>query len=221
MAVDPSKIRFVDGFKIRNTLDDDFAIIHESSSEACYYAPKFYIPKGEIWFDHRFQDELDFLLRLEEVKDELTQTLSYHEARKKFKEMLCLTTAPPPIETERKPYEDGLTVVMVDGKVLRQYLDPEFIFGGHHLVYSYIPEKEIWLDTHMDPAEVPYILLHEKVEFDLMTKGKSYDVAHEFATAADKELRRADGVGAYPGEEAFTWFGKTNKELAHAFYVTD
>ena len=51
-----------------------------------------------------------------------------------------------------------------------------------------------------------------------MAQGKSYDMAHDFAVASEKELRRNNGVGAYPGEEAHPWKGKTNEELAQEFY---
>ncbi|MBI3963806.1 MAG: hypothetical protein HY341_02290 [Candidatus Kerfeldbacteria bacterium] len=84
--------------------------------------------------------------------------------------------------------------------LVRQYLDPDFIFGGHALVYSYIPSGELWLDALQDPREAPYHLLHERTEYTLMRKGVPYDSAHDLATAADKAERRKDGIGRYPGD---------------------
>jgi hypothetical protein len=217
IKIDRTKLKLVDGFKIRNTLDDDFVILHGFSTRASHYLPKFYIPQGEWWLDHRFKDEMDFFVRTEDTLNELMEALSYHEAREELKKIMCLPPPVPPYEVKREA-GDGYSLVMVDGKVIRQYIDPEFVFGGHDLVYPYVPKGEIWLDVNMDPAEVPYVLLHEKVERDLMAQNKSYDMAHDFAVSSEKELRRNNGVGAYPGEEAHPWKGKTNEELAQEFY---
>ncbi len=45
--------------------------------------------------------------------------------------------------------------------------------------------------------EQKYILHHELFELSLMEKGKSYNNAHDFANAAEKELRRNDKVTKY------------------------
>lgn len=44
MKIDRSKIRLVDAFKIRNTLDDDFAILHTHGKNPTAAHQKFYIP---------------------------------------------------------------------------------------------------------------------------------------------------------------------------------
>jgi hypothetical protein len=71
----------------------------------------------------------------------------------------------------------------------------------------------------MDPAEVQYMQLHEEYERNLMQGGKSYDVAHDFAIVADKELRRDNGDGAYPGDANYPWWGLSNEELAKEYYI--
>jgi len=68
MKKNKKKIIFFDGFKIRNTLDVNFGIIHQYSSKINEYTPKFYIPKREIWFDYIFKKELDLLLLIEEAQ---------------------------------------------------------------------------------------------------------------------------------------------------------
>lgn len=218
MKINRKKIRFVDGFKIRNHLDDDFAVLHAHATEAAYFEPKFYIPKGEWWFDYRFKDELDFFIHAEETLDKLLKTMSYEKARAQMTKMMRPSSKIPFFEKKRTKKE-GYTLVMVDGKTVRHYFDPEFVCGGHEFVYSYIPKKEIWLDVKMDKKEVSYVLLHEETERDLMAQGKSYDVAHEFATVADKELRRKNG-GSYPGDTRYIWKEKTNAQIAQEVTVS-
>ena len=210
-------LRQVDGFKIRNTLDIDFGLLHEASSQASYFAPKFYIPEHEIWLDHRFKDEKDFLLKLEEL--ETPDILKTYSAQRQYiKKALCISGPVPPYRISQSE-EGELTIVMVDGKIIRTHFDPEFIFGGHEFVYSYIPPREIWLDNLMDTDEVQYVLLHEKVERELMSKGKTYDIGHEYASVAEKEMRRTTGAGAYLGDDGHPWWGYTNEQLAQEYYV--
>lgn len=216
------KIVYVDGFKIRNTLDDNFGIIHQHSSEICYFSPNFYIPKGEWWIDHRFKKETEFLIRVEKYGE----THPYKKRRKeetaeKARAFLKALCAPPPIpKFEIKKNKRGrLSIVRVDGSIVRKYIDPEFIFGGHDLVYSYVPTNTIWLDINMDPAELPYILLHEAVERRLMAQKKTYDVAHEYATVADKEARRKDGAAKYPGDADYPWRGLSSKQIIKKYVI--
>ena len=96
---------------------------------------------------------------------------------------------------------------------MRRYLDPYFVLGGHDLVYSYIPKNTVWLDDVIDQKELPYILLHEKEERNIMEKGKSYDVAHRFAIAIDQEARIKDGLASYPGFEDYIFQNLTDKEI--------
>ena len=103
--------------------------------------------------------------------------------------------------------------MQVDGSIVRRYLDPEFILGGHDLVYSYVPANTIWLDAHMDPREMPYILLHEETERRLMSQKESYDFAHEIATVTDKEARRRGCKAKYPGDADYPWRGLSNQEI--------
>ena len=211
-------IRLVDGFKIRNTLDDDFGIFHRFSKKLSWFAPKFYIPEGESWLDYRYEAEQDFLTAVEDFVP--PPDLSYAEERKLILEKLGAPGDLPDFKVAAQEI-DGLKVFAVDGAVVRRYLDPGFILGGHDLVYDYVPKGEIWLDKHMDPAERKYILHHEVVEQKLMSEGKSYDVAHDFATASDKELRRQDGT-SYPGDDdpPFAWRHLSDEEIIAKYYVT-
>jgi len=202
------KIKLVDGFKIRNTLDPEFGIFHHQ---------KFYIPEGEGWLDYHYQEELDFLKRVEEIAPPAGST-TLTEWREYIKKTICL---PPPVPEFILPREnrEGQTLVMINGRIVRQYLDPEFILGGHDLVYPYILKGEIWLDANLDAAEIPYIFRHEVVERQYMAQGKSYDIAHDYATAAEKDLRRTQLKTRYPLDDDYPWRDRTNQELANEYYV--
>jgi len=95
------------------------------------------------------------------------------------------------------------SIIFVKGNIIMKYFDPDFIFGGHHYVYSYIPQKEIWLDIKADKQELPFIYLHEKIERDLMKKGKNYEEGHEVALSTEKIERRKAGA-CYPGDADYT-----------------
>lgn len=212
-------IRLVDGFKIRQTLDTEFIFLHTHRTEASSYDHKFYIPEDEWWLDHRVKDEQAFLSRMEMLQMP-REDMSYQEQREETKKQMCAAPPIPDFVRSRKK-ESGLAdIVVVDGTIVRQYIDPSFVFGGHHYVYPYVPENEIWLDDRMDPQEIPFVLLHEEIERNLMIEGKSYDVAHEYAVVAEKELRRKHGA-SYPGDAGYPYYGWSNEQLAALYYVSE
>ncbi len=194
------KIRYVDGFRIRSVLDPEFSICHAHSGSE--FSPKWYIPANEIWIDKQFKKETRLFLAYE-AEWQKTSLRSYHEWRKRIKERVAekSTTFSVVVKKEKK---HGMNIVSVDGTKVRLSIDPEFSFGGHHLVYSYVPKGEIWIDITQDPREIPYTLYHELVEYNHMKKGMTYDQAHDIATAYEKAKRRADGIGSYPGDETYT-----------------
>jgi len=211
------KIVYVDGFAIRNTLDDDFGICHAGMQSIAEPAAKFYIPATEIWVDYRYRDETNFLIAVDTFV-EPTAAETYDARRARAKEKFCDLGGVTDyiLRTESK---GELVIRYVDGAKVRRGFDPEFILGGHDFVYDYIPAPEIWLDDKMDPAELSFILLHEEVERRLMSEGKPYHIAHEYATARDKELRRARGVGSYPGDPAYPSRALSNQEIIKKYYA--
>lgn len=223
------KIFYVDGFQIRNTLDSDFGLIDQFSDQIADPYPKFYIPKGEVWIDQPFHKETDFLLQVENfytdpanfetIKHAKSQSKLFDEKRN-FLKKLC---SPPPVPDyiQKKETRDGLSVVYVDGSIIRKFIDPEFSFGGHDLVYSYIPKSEVWIDSLMDIREFPYVILHEITERQLMEKdGKSYDIAHEMATVAERETRIKDGLGMYPSHYTdYRFMYQSNEQIIKENYL--
>ena len=137
---DQYQIKLVDGFKIRQTLDDDFGIIGLGSDALALEKPKFWIPAGEIWVDHRYRDEVDFLVELEffTMPD---ASGTYADKRVLAKNKFC-NLEPETEYVKRREVKAGLTICDVDGAVVRRRFDPEFILGGHPPGYDYGPAGE-------------------------------------------------------------------------------
>jgi hypothetical protein len=191
------KVRYVDGFAIRNIFPDfDVVESHSSSGDWRGDIPTPFIPKGELWIDRRFKGEKDFLIEVHRI-EQLKRTWPYRKVRAYLKERLCRQGPAPPFVV-RSYRRDGLTVRMVRGEIVRRHLDPCFIFGGHDLVYDYIPAKEVWIDIRQDRREVPYTLFHELRERALMKRGWSYDRAHAKATEEERTRRRKEVAKKYP-----------------------
>lgn len=183
------RVKYVDGYKIRQTFDVDFNVIHFNNPDRTFYDSKWYIPEGEIWLDSQYKEEEEFLK---------TILLSGLSDREEIKKQFCQKSSTPDFIVKEED-QDDLKIQYVNGKIVRKYIDPEFVFGGHDLVYTYVPKKTIWLDNCMDPRDVPHTLVHEVYERELMMSGKSYDVAHEYALVREKESRREAG-GIYIGD---------------------
>jgi len=93
---------------------------------------------------------------------------------------------------EKNP--DGVSVWLVDGKLVRSIFDVEFTEGGHDLVYDFIPKNEIWIDNDVEEKERKLIILHEVYERELMKKGMPYLQAHKKASKIEWQARQADLV---------------------------
>lgn len=180
------RLVYVNGYKIRQNLDPDFDIIHRNGDPALFDS-KWYIPKNEIWFDHAFKGEEEFLKKILLV-------IKSREEAKRF----CKKGQPPDFII-KKEAKDGLEIQYVDGKIVREYFDPEFVMGGHDLIYSYIPFQTVWFDNRMDKKDIPHVKLHELAERKFMAGGRNYDISHEYATVMEKESRRKAG-GVYVGD---------------------
>ncbi len=200
-------IRFVDGYRIRQFFDTDFNSFHFNQGDSLNFDSKWYIPKGEAWCDVALAGEVDFL-----AKVELSNVSSRMQAVKKFTQRGVI-----PDFKIRTTKQGKNNIILVDGSIVRQYIDPWFVCGGHGFVYAYIPKNEIWIDAHMDARDIPHVIVHEALEQQLMRADKKpYDSAHEYATVAEKESRRKTG-GAYPGEDAFPFVSV--KKMIQSFYV--
>lgn len=90
---------------------------------------------------------------------------------------------------------DCQTVKAVDGDQVKLEHDPDFVEGGNHERYNWVPDGEIWIDRNIAAHDWPRIALHEAVERRLMADmGMEYDQAHEQANAWEMNLRGQDGA---------------------------
>jgi ADP-Ribosyltransferase in polyvalent proteins len=79
-----------------------------------------------------------------------------------------------------------LKVVLVDGEKVRDLFKSDYIEGGHHYVYPWIPIGEIWIEDTINASEMPPIVLHEFVERELMKRrGLTYPHAHTIASKVE------------------------------------
>lgn len=215
------EIVYVDGHLIRQFLDTDFPLIASFDIDPTVYYPKFYVPKGELWIDNSFKPETDYLLKIWNtdfpLKDKMKHATAPHvDEQRWYKiEKFCQKGKAPHFVHQIQTKE-GVDIVYVDGSIVRQYFDPEFMFGGHEYVYTYVPKNQIWLDILMDPRDLPHVMVHEWQERQLMKfEDKSYDVAHEFANVYERVSRRKAG-GIYPEEINSPW-DQTAQDLISSF----
>jgi len=192
----------VDGSWVRTHLDEEF------TNYGQHYAFPF-IPRDEFWIDReRVPDELKvFVDHLLVERRLMARGVPYDDAlaaadsverreRKAAGDVARLTAGgklpdPAAVHTEIwKRLASGLTVWIVDGRLVRSVFDVDFTEGGHDHVYEFVPPNEVWIDNDMSVAERPYILLHELHERNLMGKGWDYDRAHEDASRLELRCRR-------------------------------
>ena len=92
--------------------------------------------------------------------------------------------------TDKILYAEGDFIVRsVNGQKVRRDINIDFVSGGHYLVYDYIPEKELWIDSELPPQEEDFITIHEVHECYLMQSGLGYDEAHEQASKIEHYYR--------------------------------
>lgn len=207
---------YVDGNKIRNHLDIECPPLARRQADPTCYNTRIYIPPNEIWIDHSYIDESEELLSWENELKNLVGRDYLAKRDEKVKQLQELRNKKNISRTDyliKETKSDDVTRVYVKGSIIRKYFDPDFIFGGHHYVYSYIPQNEIWLDVTVDPEEIPFVYLHEKIERDLMKEGKNYDQGHEIALCLEKNERRNNGA-CYPGDINYQ---RPNQDLSSYF----
>lgn len=184
-------IWIVDGTYVRTHLDEEFTNYGEQYGFKC-------IPKNEFWLDKEAaEDEQQFFIDHLLVEYRLCEKgVSYDNAlvaadkaemaeRKKAGDVEKITKGgnlPDPTKAHVKLWkelESGVSVWIIDGRLVRSVFDIDFTEGGHDHVYEFVPQNEVWIDNDLEEAERPYVLLHELHERNLMAKGWTYSKAHE------------------------------------------
>ncbi len=88
-----------------------------------------------------------------------------------------------------KKLASGLTVWIVNGRLVRSLFDIDFTAGGHDYVYEFVPENEVWIDDDIAEVERGYVLLHELHERNRMAGGWNYDRAHADSSRLEYRMR--------------------------------
>lgn len=192
----------VDGAYIRTNIDEEF------TNYGQHYRFS-YIPGNEFWIDHEAEpDELQFFIDHLLVEHRLMAGgVSYGDAidkadRQERKERrragdvakmthhgVKLPDGKDVHERLWKKLENGVSVWIVNGRLVRSVFDIDFTEGGHDYVYEFVPQNEVWIDSDVVEAERGFVLLHELHERNRMSKGWPYDKAHAESSRLEYRCR--------------------------------
>ena len=89
-----------------------------------------------------------------------------------------------------KKLENGVSVWIVNGRLVRSAFDIDFTAGGHDHVYEFVPEGEVWIDNDIEEKERGFVLLHELHERNRMEEGLPYSKAHDESSRLELRCRR-------------------------------
>ena len=185
------QVWIVDGVYIRGHIDEEFT----NFGQHYRYS---YIPLKEFWIDKEAEhDERKFFIEHLLVEhslmakgadygDALTQADQVErrerrragDVRKVTHSGKTLPDATRVHETLWKKLENGVSVWVVNGRLVRSAYDIDFTAGGHDHVYEFVPEGEVWIDDAIEEEERGFVLLHELHERNRMALGMSYNQAH-------------------------------------------
>jgi hypothetical protein len=192
----------VDGSYIRTHIDDQF------TNFGHHYQYKF-IPENEFWLDKEAKED-DILFYIDHLIMEhrlMKDGMSYSKAiviadraerdsRRMSGDAKKLTDGGKRLPDGEqvhirlwKKLEDGLSVWIVDGRLVRSVFDIDFTEGGHDYVYEFVPENEVWIDNDVVHKERGYVLLHELHERNIMSKGTPYSKAHMESSKIELQCR--------------------------------
>jgi len=196
------KVWIVDGSYIRGHIDEEFTNFGEH-----YQYP--YIPSYELWIDQEAsQDEQQFFMDHLLVEHRLIEKgVPYERAlleankaeqkeRRRAGDLSRLTHHGQKLpdghdvhERMWKKLENGITVWVVNGRLVRSVFDIDFTEGGHDCVYEFVPQNEVWIDDDLVEQERPYVLLHELHERNRMADGWPYSKAHAESSRLEYHCR--------------------------------
>jgi hypothetical protein len=192
----------VDGMYVRGHLDEEFTNFGQH-----YRFP--FIPEKEFWIDHeKNPDERRFFIEHLLVEHRLMAAgKPYDDAleiadraertqRRRSGDMKKLThgrqTLPDAMRVHErlwKKLENGVSVWIVVGRLVRSGFDIDFTAGGHDYVYEFVPENEVWIDDDIAEPERGFVLVHELHERRLMSSGWTYDKAHDDSSKLELRCR--------------------------------
>jgi hypothetical protein len=196
------QVWIVDGAYIRGHMDEEFTNFGQH-----YRYP--YIPDKEFWIDKEAEhDERSFFIDHLLVEYNLmSKGASYADAitkadqverkeRRRAGDIRKLTTpggglpdASKVHESLWKKLENGISVWIVNGRLVRSVFDIDFTAGGHDHVYEFVPTGEVWIDDAIEEKERGFVLLHELHERNRMSTGIPYSQAHNESSRLEFHCR--------------------------------
>ncbi len=90
------------------------------------------------------------------------------------------------------------TFAVINGAFVRKYFDHQFVQGGQHNVYDYVPERWFVAEKALDPREYPLVFFHEFSEYLLMFVHKQYQDCHYVADKIERFIRKLAFGASYP-----------------------
>ena len=192
----------VDGSYIRGHIDEEFTNFGQ------HYRYR-YIPANEFWIDREAKnDEMRFFIDHLLVEHRLmAKGMAYGKAieqadlaerkeRRRSGDLGRLTHHGQQLPDGRdvherlwKKLENGLSVWVINGRLVRSVFDIDFTAGGHDYVYEFVPENEVWIDNDIEESERGYVLLHELHERNRMAEGLPYSKAHAESSRLEYHCR--------------------------------
>jgi hypothetical protein len=192
----------VDGAYIRGHVDEEFTNFGQ------HYRYN-YIPNNEFWIDLGTRaDEWRFFIDHLLVEYRLMEKgMPYENAiveadkeerkeRRRTQDLSRLTNHGQKLPDGKdvhvhlwKKLKNGISVWIINGRLVRSIFDIDFTAGGHDYVYEFVPENEVWIDDEIGEAERGYILLHELHERNRMASGWDYDKAHNESSRLEYHFR--------------------------------
>ncbi|MCX6007581.1 MAG: hypothetical protein NTZ34_10060 [Chloroflexi bacterium] len=192
----------VDGSYIRGHIDEEFT----NFGQHYRYS---YIPKNELWLDQEAkQNERQFFIDHLLVEYRLmAKGMSYNDALVKgdaverkerrlagdIKRMTNNGQNLPDAKSVHdhlwKKLENGVSVWIVKGRLVRSVYNIDFTEGGHDHVYEFVPKNEVWIDDDIEESERGYVLLHELHERNRMAHGWPYLKAHAESSRLEYRCR--------------------------------
>jgi hypothetical protein len=181
----------VDGPYIRGHIDEEFTNFGQH-----YRFP--FIPENELWLDKEAEhDECAFFIDHLLAEHRLMAAgMPYEQAivaadleerkeRRRAGDVRKMTAGGQKLpqgqdvhERLWKKLENGVSVYIVNGRLVRSAFDIDYTAGGHDYVYEFVPKNEVWIDDAIVENERGFVLLHELHERNLMAQGWPYSKAH-------------------------------------------
>ncbi len=181
----------VDGAYIRGHVDEEFTNFGQH-----YRFP--FIPRDQLWIDREAtNDERHFFVEHLLVEHALmAKGVPYEKAieeadraerreRRRAGDVRRLTGGGKKLPEGKdvhvrlwKKLESGVSVWIVNGRLVRSVFDIDFTAGGHDYVYEFVPQNEVWIDDDILEQERGCVLLHELHERNRMAAGWPYSKAH-------------------------------------------